>query len=72
MAPQQPAEGATTAWTPLPCPPRWARTSQRLMRDAGVDATLQLYEGEGHAFYARWQDSMDRSIRFIRRAFRSA
>jgi dipeptidyl aminopeptidase/acylaminoacyl peptidase len=54
------------------CPPRWARTSQRLMREAGVDATLQLYEGEGHAFYARWQDSMDRSIRFIRRAFRSA
>jgi dipeptidyl aminopeptidase/acylaminoacyl peptidase len=54
------------------CPPRWARQTQRAMQRAGVDSTLHYYAGEDHAFYDRWQDSMDRSIRFIRRAFQSA
>lgn len=54
------------------CPPRWARETQRAMTRAGVDSTLQFYEGEDHAFDDRWQESMDRSIRFIRQQFRSA
>jgi dipeptidyl aminopeptidase/acylaminoacyl peptidase len=48
------------------CPPRWARSTQRLMEDAGVDSRLRWWEGEDHAFYARWQDSMDVTIRFLR------
>jgi uncharacterized protein len=48
------------------CPPRWARTTQRLMRSAGVDSRLSWWPGEDHAFYARWQDSMDETLRFLR------
>ncbi len=47
------------------CPPPWARTTQRLMRTAGVDSRLRWWEGEDHAFYARWQDSMDETLRFL-------
>lgn len=49
------------------CPPPWARTTQRLMTEAGVDARLRWWEGEDHAFYARWQDSMDETLRFLER-----
>lgn len=49
------------------CPPAWSRTTDRLLRDAGVDATLVEYPGEGHAFYARWQDSIVRAVHFLRR-----
>jgi dipeptidyl aminopeptidase/acylaminoacyl peptidase len=49
------------------CPPPWARTTQRLMKAAGVDSRLRWWDGEDHAFYARWQDSMDETIRFLRR-----
>jgi dipeptidyl aminopeptidase/acylaminoacyl peptidase len=48
------------------CPPRWARTTQRLMLGAGVDSLLSWWPGEDHAFYARWQDSMDQTLRFLR------
>jgi len=48
------------------CPPPWARTTQGLMRAAGVDSRLRWWQGEDHAFYARWQDSMDETIRFLR------
>jgi uncharacterized protein len=48
------------------CPPRWARTTQGLMEDAGVDSRLSWWPGEDHAFYARWQDAMDETIRFLR------
>ncbi|WP_212722009.1 alpha/beta hydrolase family protein [Nocardioides dongxiaopingii] len=49
------------------CPPRWARDTQRLMTRAGVDATLELYDGEDHTFYSRWEDSIRRSDRFFER-----
>jgi dipeptidyl aminopeptidase/acylaminoacyl peptidase len=49
------------------CPPRWARATERLMQEAGVRSTLVWYEGEGHTFYAQWQRSMDRTIRFLNR-----
>jgi dipeptidyl aminopeptidase/acylaminoacyl peptidase len=48
------------------CPPPWARTTQTLMRAAGVDSRLRWWQGEDHAFYARWQDSMDETIKFLR------
>jgi dipeptidyl aminopeptidase/acylaminoacyl peptidase len=49
------------------CPPAWSRTTHRLLEDSGADATLVEYPGEEHAFYARWQDSIVRSVQFLRR-----
>jgi uncharacterized protein len=49
------------------CPPRWSRTTQRLLQRAGVDSTLVEYAGEDHTFYARWQESIVRTVRFLRR-----
>ena len=51
------------------CPPPWARTTQRLMQADGVDSRLRWWEGEDHAFYARWQDSMNETLRFLRARF---
>lgn len=47
------------------CPPAWSRTTHRALRAAGVDATLVEYPGEEHAFIARWQDSIERTVRFL-------
>ena len=49
------------------CPFPWARTTQRLLERAGVDSTLEVYEGEHHAFVPRWQDSIERTVQFLRR-----
>ncbi len=49
------------------CPPRWSRATQRLMRAAGVDSRLVTYPGEDHTFYARWEDSIRLTVRFLRR-----
>ncbi len=49
------------------CPPRWSRTTQSLLERAGADSRLVEYAGEDHAFYARWQDSIERTVRFLRR-----
>ncbi|MEV7430374.1 alpha/beta fold hydrolase [Nocardioides sp. NPDC092400] len=48
------------------CPIAWTRTSHRLLREAGADARLQVYEGEGHAFGPRFEDSMRRTVEFLR------
>lgn len=48
------------------CPFPWARTTQRLMRQAGVDSRLHVYQGEEHAFGPQWDLSMRRTIRFLR------
>jgi hypothetical protein len=40
------------------------------MRQAEVDSRLYWYRGEDHAFYARWQQSMDRTLAFLREQFR--
>jgi dipeptidyl aminopeptidase/acylaminoacyl peptidase len=53
------------------CPPVWATETQRAMRAAGVDSELVWYPGEDHAFYALWQQSMDRTIAFLRRELRA-
>ena len=49
------------------CPPRWSRATHRLMRAAGVDSRLVTYPGEDHTFYARWEDSIRLTVRFLRR-----
>lgn len=49
------------------CPPAWSRTTQRLLTRAGVDSELVTYPGEDHAFYARWEDSIRLTVRFLRR-----
>ena len=49
------------------CPVAWARTTQRLLERSGADSRLELYEGEHHAFAPRWQDSIERSVQFLRR-----
>jgi len=49
------------------CPIRWSRETRRLMRGAGVDVTLEVYEGEGHAFGPQFDLSMERTDRFLRR-----
>ena len=54
------------------CPPRWARTTDRLMRRAGVESKLVFYEGEDHAFYDRWEDSIRRSVKFLDRELGAA
>ncbi len=47
------------------CPIRWSRESTRLMKRDGVDVTLAVYPGEGHAFGPRFFDSMERTGRFL-------
>ncbi len=49
------------------CPFPWATTTHRLLQDAGVDAQLEVYPGEMHAFVPRWQDSIIRTVQFLRR-----
>ncbi len=49
------------------CPIRWSRATQRLMRDAGVESRLLVYPGEEHAFVPQWDQSMRRTIAFLRR-----
>lgn len=49
------------------CPFPWARTTQRLLTRAGVDSQLEVYPGEMHSFVPRWQDSIIRTVQFLRR-----
>jgi dipeptidyl aminopeptidase/acylaminoacyl peptidase len=53
------------------CPVAWSRTTQRLLRDAGVDSRLEIYRGEQHAFGRQWPLSMERTVRFLRRQLRT-
>jgi len=52
------------------CPIRWSRETARLMRDAGIDVTLDVYDGEGHAFGPQFLASMGRTDRFLRQHLR--
>ncbi len=52
------------------CPLPWARTTHRLMRRAGVRSTLEVYDGEQHAFGPQWTDSMETTVAFLRRHLR--
>jgi dipeptidyl aminopeptidase/acylaminoacyl peptidase len=53
------------------CPVAWSRTTQRLLRRAGVDSRLEVYRGEQHAFGPQWPLSMERTVRFLRRQLRA-
>lgn len=48
------------------CPYRWSVATQRALAQAGLDSELIRWPGEDHAFYAKWEESMDRSIRFLK------
>ncbi len=50
------------------CPIRWTRETARALRAAGVDVTLHIYDGEGHAFGPQFELSMQRTLRFLRGA----
>lgn len=49
------------------CPVRWARASHEAMQRAGVDVRYVEHPGEGHNFYAKWDDSMMATKRFLQR-----
>lgn len=58
------------ATTDETCPFPWARDTERLMKRAGVNSRLFVYEGEAHAFGAEWPLAMGRTIRFLREHLR--
>lgn len=47
------------------CPPRWAHATQRALRSAGVDSTLEWYD-DGHAFGPAFVAAMNRTVQFLR------
>jgi dipeptidyl aminopeptidase/acylaminoacyl peptidase len=47
------------------CPLEWSHETVAAMVDAGVDAELVEWEGEPHAFEARWQDSIEQTVEFF-------
>ena len=47
------------------CPPRWADATLEALRASGKQAQLYRYRGEGHAFYAQWQRSIERTESFF-------
>ncbi len=53
------------------CPYRWATATQEALAAAGAESELVTYEREDHTFYARWSESMDRTIAFLRAQFRA-
>ena len=53
------------------CPLRWSDQTQRLLTRAGATSTLRVYEGEQHAFIPQWQQSIERTVRFLRRQLRA-
>jgi dipeptidyl aminopeptidase/acylaminoacyl peptidase len=48
------------------CPVKWARSTDRALRNAGADAELVVYDNEGHTFAGQWADKMERTVRFLR------
>ena len=52
------------------CPIAWSRTTQSLLREAGVRSRLDVYDGEQHAFGPQWPESMRLTVAFLRRELR--
>ena len=52
------------------CPYQWSTATQQALAHAGVDSELIRWSGEDHAFYAKWAESMDRSIEYLRERLR--
>src|SRR4029453_13687506 len=51
------------------CPFPWARTTARLLKEAGGRSRPVVYPGEMHSFIPRWQDSIETTVRFVREQF---
>ena len=49
------------------CPPEWATHTARSMQRAGVTAILEWYPSEGHTFEAAFDQSMERTTKFLDR-----
>lgn len=47
------------------CPLEWSRETLAAMHQADVDAELVEWEGEPHAFEARWTDSIEQTAEFF-------
>jgi dipeptidyl aminopeptidase/acylaminoacyl peptidase len=55
-------DGKTLSGTP----PQWSVKLTQGLRDAGKQAELYQYEGEGHSFIGQpWFDFMSRTLRFF-------
>lgn len=52
------------------CPINWSRATLRALQDAGKQARLITYEGEGHTMYAQWQRSIEATTAFFDRHLR--
>ena len=52
------------------CPIAWSHATTRAMREAGVDVTFEVYEGEEHAFGPQFFRSMELTGRFLERHLR--
>lgn len=48
------------------CPYAWAEDTRDAMEAAGVDLTFHAYEGERHTFSTGWEQSMRRTVDFLR------
>ena len=48
------------------CPYRWAVATREALERADVDLTFHAYEGEHHTFYPQWEQSMRRTVDFLR------
>jgi dipeptidyl aminopeptidase/acylaminoacyl peptidase len=47
------------------CDIAWSEAATKALQDAGKQVEFIQYEGEGHAFSPRWEDSMKETIRFF-------
>lgn len=47
------------------CDPEWARATHTHLTDSAVSARLEMYEGQGHTFDARFNEVMDDTLRFL-------
>ncbi len=52
------------------CPISWSRATWRALRQAGRQARLLTYSGEGHTMYGQWPRSMRRTTAFFDRHLR--
>ncbi len=52
------------------CPIGWSRTTVQAMQRAGVHARLVTWPGEEHAFIPLWDESMARTVDFLRQHLR--
>lgn len=48
------------------CPFGWAEDTRDALEDAGVDLTFHAYEGEAHTFSTGWEQSIQRTVDFLR------